>query len=71
MAMPKKRLTPNKQGNRRSQIHATLPSVSFCPKCHSPKMAHTVCKVCGEYRGRVVIEKKVKATVVPEAETSK
>lgn len=71
MAMPKKRLTPNKQGNRRSQIHATMPSVSFCPKCHSPKQAHMVCKVCGEYRGRVVIVKKDKVTPAAESETAK
>jgi len=69
MAMPKKRLTPHKQGTRRSQIHATLPSIAFCPKCHSPKVAHEVCKVCGEYRGRVVLTKKEKAPVESASES--
>jgi large subunit ribosomal protein L32 len=27
-----------------------------CPQCHSPKLPHAVCSVCGTYNGRQVIE---------------
>lgn len=71
MAMPKKRLSHSKSGTRRSQISATLPTITFCPKCHSPRLAHTVCKECGTYRGKVVIDKTVVKKTEAEAEESK
>ncbi len=60
MAMPKKRMSHMRSGTRRSQIRATLPEIVFCPKCHSPRLPHTVCKVCGTYRGRVVLNVNTK-----------
>jgi large subunit ribosomal protein L32 len=29
-----------------------------CPQCHSPKLPHTVCRTCGSYNGRDVIQIK-------------
>ncbi len=55
MAMPKKRMSHMRSGTRRSQIKPHLSGMVFCPKCHSPRLLHTVCKVCGTYRGRVVL----------------
>lgn len=60
MAMPKKRMSHVRSGTRRSQIHFSLPSVVYCPKCHSPRLPHTVCSVCGTYRGREVIDMTTK-----------
>jgi large subunit ribosomal protein L32 len=27
-----------------------------CPQCHSPKLPHHACPVCGTYNGREVIK---------------
>ncbi len=58
MAQPKKRMSHMRSGTRRSQLGLTLPSLVFCPKCHAPRLPHTVCKSCGTYRGRQVLEVK-------------
>lgn len=68
MAVPKKRMSHVRSGTRRSQLHATLPGVVFCPNCHAPRLAHTVCHECGMYRKRVVIEKKPVAAAEAQTE---
>ena len=32
------------------------PEYSLCPNCHEPKLPHRVCKECGQYKGREVIQ---------------
>lgn len=63
MAMPKKRMSHVRSGTRRSQIKLELPQITYCPKCHEARMAHSVCKNCGTYRGRQVITIKENAPV--------
>lgn len=58
MALPKKKYPKSRQGKRRSHMAATAPAVVDCPQCHSPKLPHHVCKTCGSYAGREVIEIK-------------
>lgn len=43
-------------GNRRS--HHALKSTNFtnCTNCDTPRKTHTICKNCGFYRGRKVID---------------
>jgi len=60
MALPKKKTTKSRQGNRRSHIAVTMPAIDYCPQCHSPKLAHHVCLICGTYAGRQAIELKSK-----------
>lgn len=69
MAMPKKRMSHMRSGTRRSQIKLDLPQITYCPKCHEPRMAHVVCMNCGTYRGREVIMQKVKSTDIDESIT--
>ena len=33
----------------------SAPRLNECPRCHSPRLPHRVCKVCGTYAGREVI----------------
>lgn len=68
MAMPKKRLSHHKSGTRRSQLKATLSEITYCPKCHEPRKAHTVCKNCGTYRSRIVIVPGTKKETSPAEE---
>ncbi|MCK4362914.1 MAG: 50S ribosomal protein L32 [Dehalococcoidia bacterium] len=60
MALPKKKTAKARQGKRRSHMALSLPAIDYCPQCHSPKLAHHVCLICGSYAGRQVLEVKVK-----------
>lgn len=54
MPVPKKRLGSSDQGHRRANWKAIQREFNFCPNCGSPKLAHTVCEVCGFYRGEII-----------------
>jgi len=42
--------------NRRSH-HSLAPSaLTLCKECGSPKAPHTICSVCGKYKGRQVVD---------------
>lgn len=59
---PKKRHSRARQGKRRASIHLTLAKTIPCSNCGTLIMPHTVCKNCGYYKGRVVINKSKKKT---------
>lgn len=63
MAEPKKRHTSARSGNRRSHLTKKVKTLSNCPKCKEPNLAHRVCSACGYYNGKDIleIEKKAKA----------
>ncbi len=60
MAVPKQKQSHARTNKRRSQHKISPPALSSCPRCHSPRLPHRVCPVCGTYAGREI--------VVPEAE---
>lgn len=66
---PKKRHSRQRQGKRRAAIKLVAPKTIICPNCTSSILAHTVCKNCGFYKGREVIDmtKKKKASVEKSA----
>ncbi len=55
MAVPKNRTSKQRRNTRRANWKLTAPAMSTCPQCHSPKLAHRVCKTCGYYNGRLAI----------------
>ena len=57
MAVPKGKVSRQRRDKRRSS-HWKLeaPNVVKCPNCGAFKMPHRVCKACGMYNGRQVIE---------------
>jgi large subunit ribosomal protein L32 len=55
MAVPKQRQSHSRTHKRRSQHKVSPPVLSYCPRCHSPRLPHRVCTVCGTYAGREVI----------------
>jgi large subunit ribosomal protein L32 len=61
MAVPKKRLTKRRQGNRRSQGHGKAFAVhlAVCSNCNSKVMPHAVCSTCGFYKGKKILAKLV------------
>lgn len=57
MAVPKRKKSRAKRDSRRSQHNNAKVSITMeCPQCHQPKLAHHVCKECGYYDGKKVIE---------------
>ncbi len=59
MAVPKKRTTRAKRDSRRANNskRVTVQLVN-CPQCHEPKLPHHVCKACGYYGSKEVVEVK-------------
>ena len=57
MAVPKRKTSKAKRDSRRAS-NSKLAQVSLveCPQCHELKEAHAVCKKCGYYDGRNVID---------------
>ena len=58
MANPKYKTARSKTRKRRSHLHLELPNVVECSNCHYPKQQHCVCKNCGTYNGRQVLQPK-------------
>jgi large subunit ribosomal protein L32 len=54
MAVPKKRTSRTRRDKRRATHTAAKPRLNECPRCHSPRMPHRVCPVCGTYAGREI-----------------
>ena len=55
MAVPKQKQSHSRTNKRRSQHKISAPPIASCPQCHSPRLPHRVCPVCGTYGGREVI----------------
>lgn len=56
MAVPKQRKTKSRRNQRRMHIYLRMPQTTVCPKCGKPVFPHTVCKNCGYYKGREVLD---------------
>lgn len=46
----------SQRGNTRSHHALKAPALTLCPDCGSPKAPHAICKVCGKYKGKQVID---------------
>ena len=56
MATPKGKISKARKHSRRSaNWKLTLPGIVECPRCRKPKLSHRVCKQCGYYAGRHVM----------------
>jgi large subunit ribosomal protein L32 len=57
MAVPKRKKSRSRTRHRRARwLAAPAPTIAKCPRCTSPIQPHTVCGVCGHYRGRRVLD---------------
>ena len=77
MAVPKRKVSKAKRDSRRANTwKATVPGMSECPQCHELKLSHRVCKNCGYYDGKKIIEieksaQEAKAAAKEEKKASK
>jgi len=56
MAVPKRRTSTSKRDKRRTHDALSKPTLAVCPQCKEPKLPHHVCRNCGTYHGRAVLE---------------
>ena len=62
MAVPKGKTSKERKRTRNSANFKTeAPTLVECPKCHELKKPHTVCKNCGTYKNKTVVEDKKSA----------
>ena len=58
MPNPKRRHSKTRTAKRRTGDALRAAGLSECPQCHEMKLPHHVCKSCGVYDGREVVEAK-------------
>ncbi len=57
MAVPARRVSRARRDKRRKSVwFVDAPSLQKCPRCGEYKETHKLCKNCGYYKGRKVIE---------------
>lgn len=60
-ALPKKKVSGMRRGNRRRFHSIKVLPMSNCPQCGSLKPTHRVCRACGTYNGHQILTIKSKA----------
>jgi len=61
MAVPKRKTSKARRDKRRSSVwKLEVPGIVACPNCGAYHLPHRVCKACGYYNGRKVIDVDVK-----------
>jgi large subunit ribosomal protein L32 len=55
-ALPKKRTSHRRQGNRRAHHKLKIPQLVTCRQCGRARLSHHACPNCGTYRGRQVLD---------------
>lgn len=61
MAVPKKKISKSRRDMRRSHDALARPNIAECPNCGEVKRPHHVCKACGFYDGREVVDTSASA----------
>lgn len=57
MAVPKRKTSKQRKNKRRaSSYRLNKPTVTTCPNCLEPRLPHRVCRACGYYDGKQIIE---------------
>ena len=55
MAVPKKKVSKSRRGNRRSHDALRFRTIVECPNCGAEKLQHQVCPSCGFYNKKKII----------------
>ena len=55
MGVPRHHMAKGKQLRRRSHLALKKQTLAPCAQCGKPVKPHTVCKFCGYYKGREVV----------------
>ena len=61
MIAPKNRISKQRRNKRRSSHwKLTAPGLVVCPNCGEATVSHRMCKACGHYKGKEIVEMKDK-----------
>ena len=60
MPVPFRRTSKTRKRKRRTHQKAAQPTVVTCTNCGAPIKPHTICKTCGYYKGKEIINKEEK-----------
>ena len=55
MAVPKRKTSKARRDKRRANWKLRVPGMVECPQCHELKLPHRVCRECGYYKNREVL----------------
>ena len=55
MAVPKRRISRSRRGNRRAHHQKPVAQLVACSNCGTNIRPHHICPQCGHYRGKQVI----------------
>lgn len=58
--LPKHKYAKARQGERRQHLGLAPIGMTECPSCHQMRLPHRACPHCGVYRGRQVVDVRVK-----------
>lgn len=58
MAVAQRRTSKSRRNMRRSHHALKTPTVTTCSKCGKPLKPYTICKSCGFYNGKKIINVK-------------
>ena len=58
MAVPKKKVSTSRRGNRRSHDALRMYNITECDNCGAEKLPHQICPSCGYYNKRQVFSIK-------------
>ncbi len=56
MQAPKRKTSKSVRNMRRSHHALTIKRSSTCANCSEPVVSHNVCKACGYYHGRKILD---------------
>ena len=56
MAVPFRKISKTRRDKRRTHFKLSVPGMVKCDKCGELKLALRVCKVCGSYKGRDIVQ---------------
>ena len=57
-ALPRRKVSSHRRGNRRSHQALTPVQLVACPQCGEMARPHSVCPSCGTYKGAQVVKIK-------------
>lgn len=65
MAEPKKKLSKTRTRSRRHQLKINEVGIVYCNQCHAPMQRHHICKSCGTYKGKKIVDVEEKSESEP------
>ncbi len=60
MALPKRKHSKARRDKSRTHQVLTAPQLTKCPQCFTLIRPHHICFACGYYKGRKIVDIKVK-----------